>query len=229
MTQMHIYATAIRVLAKGYLHISLITPLKLKEILSEVQLAIRKTNPDYDLVIDKLLLFYDMKLVTFGIDKERNLTIQCPVCIQLHITTSNIISNMNCASSNHISEQTGTLSYTHLQIDKQYRALNSETYITIRHQQLRTCKRIGYEFYCEELCGKTEVQIQLQKHNIFQPKFRNHCYVRQCKLAFTFSARSNLTKLCRGHLLHFIYIALGLQNPAHIQGSPFFTSLRWNN
>ena len=42
-------------------------------------------------------------------------------------------------------------SYTHLQIDKPYIALNSETYITIRQQELRTCKRIGYEFYCEEL------------------------------------------------------------------------------
>ena len=42
-------------------------------------------------------------------------------------------------------------SYTHPQIDKPYIALNSETYITIRQQELRTCKRIGYEFYCEEL------------------------------------------------------------------------------
>ena len=30
-------------------------------------------------------------------------------------------------------------------------ALNSETYITIRQQELWMCKRIGYEFYCEEL------------------------------------------------------------------------------
>ena len=42
-------------------------------------------------------------------------------------------------------------SYTQLQTDKPYIALNSETYITIRQQELRTCKRIGYEFYCEEL------------------------------------------------------------------------------
>ena len=52
ITQLHIYTTAIRVLANGYLPISLITSLKLKEILDEVKLAIRNTNPDYDLVID---------------------------------------------------------------------------------------------------------------------------------------------------------------------------------
>ena len=32
-----------------------------------------------------------------------------------------------------------------------YIALNSETYISIMQQELRTCKRIGYEFYCKEL------------------------------------------------------------------------------
>ena len=69
VTQLCIYSTAIRVLAKGYLPISLITPLKLKEILSEVEIAIRKTNPDYDLVIETLHLYYNMKLETFGIDK----------------------------------------------------------------------------------------------------------------------------------------------------------------
>ena len=39
----------------------------------------------------------------------------------------------------------------HLYVNKPYIALNSETYISIRQQELRTCKRIGYEFYCEEL------------------------------------------------------------------------------
>ena len=36
-------------------------------------------------------------------------------------------------------------------VKKPYIALNSETYINIHHQELATCKRIGYEFYCEEL------------------------------------------------------------------------------
>ena len=30
-------------------------------------------------------------------------------------------------------------------------ALNSETYISLRQQEWRSCKRFGYEFYCEEL------------------------------------------------------------------------------
>ena len=69
ITQLHIYATAIRLLANGYLPILLITPLKLKDILNEVKVAMRKTNPDYDLVIDRLHLYYDMKLVTLVLIK----------------------------------------------------------------------------------------------------------------------------------------------------------------
>ena len=39
-------------------------------------------NPDYDIVIKRLHLYYDMKLVTFGIDRDKNLIIQFPVFIQ---------------------------------------------------------------------------------------------------------------------------------------------------
>ena len=38
----------------------------------------------------------------------------------------------------------------HLQVGRSYIALTSETYITIRQQELHTCRRIGYELYCEE-------------------------------------------------------------------------------
>ena len=48
-------------------------------------------------------------------------------------------------------KNTQAQSYTHLQVNRPYTALNSETYITIRQQELRTCKRTGYEFYCQEL------------------------------------------------------------------------------
>ena len=42
-------------------------------------------------------------------------------------------------------------SYTWIRIDKPYIALNPDTYISIQSEELRTCKRIGYEYYCEEL------------------------------------------------------------------------------
>ena len=82
ITQLHIYAAALRILAKEYLPISLITPLKLKENLIEARNTVQKTNPDYDLVTKRLHPYYDMKLVTFGIDHNKNLIVQFPVFIQ---------------------------------------------------------------------------------------------------------------------------------------------------
>ena len=42
-------------------------------------------------------------------------------------------------------------SYTQLKIDKLYIALNTETYITLHSQELNMCKKIGYEYYWEEI------------------------------------------------------------------------------
>ena len=58
-------------------------------------------------------MYYDMKLVTFGIDQERisHNTISS-IYSAIYATTSNIISNRNCTSSNHSSEHTGTFLYT---------------------------------------------------------------------------------------------------------------------
>ena len=82
ITQLHLYMKAVRILAKGYSPISLITPYKLQEIINSVKETLIKNNPDYDIVIKRLHLYYDMKLDTFGIDKDRNLIIQFPIFIQ---------------------------------------------------------------------------------------------------------------------------------------------------
>ena len=50
-----------------------------------------------------------------------------------------------------VAKNTKANSYTEILVKKPYIALNSETYINIHQQELATCKRIGYEFYCEEL------------------------------------------------------------------------------
>ena len=151
ITQLHIYASAVRILAKGYLTISLVTPSKLKEILNEVKTAILKNNPGYDLVIYRLHLYYNMQLVTFGIVKDKNLIIPFPVFIKAFTQQPLMLYQLETVPVPIIDQNTHAQFYTLLQVNKPYIALNSETYVSIRQQQLRTCKRIGYEFYCEEL------------------------------------------------------------------------------
>ena len=150
ITQLGIYITSIRILAQGYLPISLITPSKLRGIFNDAKIAVRKTNLDYDLVIDRLHLCYDMLLVTFGINKDKNLIVQFPVFIQPYTQQPMILYQIETVLVLIIDQNTQAQSYTHLQVNKPYIALNSDTYISIRQQELRTCKRIGYEFYCEE-------------------------------------------------------------------------------
>ena len=120
ITHLCIYATSIRVLANGYLPISLITPSELREILNYIKLAVRKTNPDYDLVKDRLHLYYDMKLVTLDIDKERNLIIQFPVFIQLYTQQPPILYQIETVPVPIIDKNIQAQSYTHLQINKPY-------------------------------------------------------------------------------------------------------------
>ena len=81
------YSKAIIILSKGYLPITLIMPSKLEAILQQVQLAITKTNQDYEIVLNRLYLYYNMKLVMFGIDYQKNLIIQFPIFIQPYTQT----------------------------------------------------------------------------------------------------------------------------------------------
>ena len=135
ITQLSIYASAIRILGKGYLPNTLITPVKLKEILNEVRKTLQITNPNYDLVIDRLHLYYDMYLVTFGIDKDKNLIVQFPVFIQPYTKQPLVLYQLETVPVPILDQNDKAHSYTYLQVKKPYIALNSETYISLRQQE----------------------------------------------------------------------------------------------
>ena len=151
ITQLQSYVSAIRVLAKGYLPTTLLTPSKLQGILAEVKKSLQHTNPDYTLVLERLHLYYDMQLVTFGIDKDVNLVIQFPVFIHPYTQKTLILYQLETVPVLILDTNTEAQSYTDLKIRKPYLAFNSETYISLTNQELRSCKKIGNEIYCEEL------------------------------------------------------------------------------
>ena len=114
ITQLHTYGSAIRILAKGYLPNSLIKPGKLQEILPEVKKTLQITNPDYDLVLDRLHIYYDMLLVTFSTDKDMNLVIQFPVFIQLYTQKPLILYHLETVPVPILDRNTKAQLYTHL-------------------------------------------------------------------------------------------------------------------
>ena len=149
--ELKLYSRAIRVLSKGYLPISLLPPSKLEKILSEVRIAIAKSNKDYYLVLTRLYLYYDIKLVTFGIDSHRSLIVQFPVFIQPYTQKRLVMYQIETVPVPILDENKQVHSHTELKIEKPHIVLNEETYITLCSQELKMCKRIGYEYYCDEL------------------------------------------------------------------------------
>ena len=79
-------------MAKGYLPISLITKLKLQESLTLVEETLTKTNPDYEIVIKRLHLYYDMKLVTSALTGKKFNPSVPNICATVYTTTINFIS-----------------------------------------------------------------------------------------------------------------------------------------
>ena len=149
--ELKMYSKAIRVLSKGYLPISLLPPSKLEKILKEVRIAIANSNKDYDLVLTRLYLYYDMKLVMFGIDNQRNLIVQFPVFVQPYTQKSLIMYQIETVPVPILDENKQVQSYNEIKIEKPYIALNREAYIMLHAQELKMCKKIRYEYYSEEL------------------------------------------------------------------------------
>ena len=65
-----------------------------------------------------------MKLVTFGIDSDRNLIVQFPVFIQSFTQQSLILYQIETVPVPVIDQNTQAHFYTHLQVDRLYMTLN---------------------------------------------------------------------------------------------------------
>ena len=103
------------------------------------------------MVLNRLYLYYDKKLVTFGINQDKNVIIQFPVFVAPYMLTRLTLYQVETVPVPVLDMNDRAQSYTQLKIIKPYIALNDEMYISLRSQELNTCKRIGYEYFCEEL------------------------------------------------------------------------------
>ena len=62
------FLSAVRILSKGYLPASLFPPTILHRIISNALQMVQRKNPDYVLMIKHVTEYYDMKMVTFGVN-----------------------------------------------------------------------------------------------------------------------------------------------------------------
>ena len=77
--------------------------------------------------------------------------VQFPVFMQLYTQKRLIMYQIKTVPVPILDENEQANSYIELKIEKPYIALNEETYITLRTQELKMCRKIGYEYYCKEL------------------------------------------------------------------------------
>ena len=77
--------------------------------------------------------------------------VQFPVFVQPYTQKRLIMYQIETVPVLILDENEQAYSYTELKIEKPYIALNEETYITLHTQELKMCKKIGYEYYCKEL------------------------------------------------------------------------------
>ena len=92
-----------------------------------------------------------MKLIMFGIDYPKNLIIQFPMFIKPYTQIKLTLYQVETVQVPILDANNKIQSYTQLKIEKPSMALNDETYISICLQELNNCKKIGYEYFCEEL------------------------------------------------------------------------------
>ena len=76
------FIDALVILNTGHLPITLILPTQLEHMLKEVKEALRKKNPNYNLLFPDLYYYYDKILVIFDCAKDFNLLLQFPVFIE---------------------------------------------------------------------------------------------------------------------------------------------------
>ena len=142
---------AVATLSKGYLPPQLFPPSRLKEISDKALQVVHRKNPDYVLAVPHLTHYYDMKLVTFGIDSCRNLIITFPIFVQSYHNVPMVLYEIETVKVPIKDTNYQANSYSEVMIRKPYIAVNKDYYIQLRIQELRMCKYIRHVFYCEEL------------------------------------------------------------------------------
>ena len=90
----------------------------------QTRTALAKTNKDYDLVLNRLYLYYDMKLVTFGIDNQKNLIIKFPVFVQSYTQTKLTLYQIETVPIPILDANDKAQSYNQLKVEEPYIAVN---------------------------------------------------------------------------------------------------------
>ena len=145
------FLSAVRILSKGYLPASLFSPTILCRITSNALQMVQKKNPDYILMIKHVTEYYDMKMVTFGVNDGEELVVAFPVFVQDNTRESMTLYELETVKVPITDTNLVANSYTEVETSNPYIAFNNDYCIQLCIPELHMCKQIWHSYYCEEL------------------------------------------------------------------------------
>ena len=142
---------SIAILSKGYLPPQLFPPTTLVDISQKAIAMIKSRNPDYVLALPHITDYYDMRLVTFGLDDQERLVVCFPIFIKDIKKEPMTLYQLETVKVPINDRNKKADSYTEVTVTKPYLASNRDYYIQLVLPELVMCKKIRRTHYCEEL------------------------------------------------------------------------------
>ena len=169
------FLSAVRILSKGYLPASLFPPTILRRITSNALQMVQKKNPNYVLTIKHFTEYYDMKMVTFGVNDGEELVVAFPVFVQDHTRESMTLYELETVKVPITDTNLAANSYTEVETSKPYIAFNNDYYIQLRIPELCMCKQIWHSYYCEVMCKQIWHSYYCEELFLVKHKSKHSC------------------------------------------------------
>lgn len=174
-------------LSQGYLPSELFPPSTLHRLTAQVLKAVKKSHKEYSLAIEQLGNYYDMKLVTLAVEPEtHSLLITFPIFIQPYRNQPLALYEIETVKVPIPDENEAADSYSEVTVQKPYIAVNKDFYIQLRIEELRMCKKIKFEYYCEELFLVKHKTVQTCESALYYNK-DNSSIIAACSFNYFFN------------------------------------------
>ena len=151
IAEVRLLLRSIATLSKGYLPPQLFSPTDLVKISLSALSMIQKRHPDYVLAIPQASSYYDMRLVTFGVDDENRLVVCFPIFVKDYSREAFTLYQIETVPVPIVDTNLEANSYSQAMVNKPYIATNDDYYIQLVMEELFMCKQIKQIYFCEEI------------------------------------------------------------------------------
>ena len=151
ISELRLLLRSIAILSRGYLPPQLFSPTDIVRIPQAALKMVKQGHPDYVLAIPQASSYYDMRLVTFGIDEENRLVVCFPIFVKDFSRKSMTLYQIETVPVPIVDRNLEANSYSQAKMQKPYITTNADYYVQLEMEELFMCKQISHIYFCEEL------------------------------------------------------------------------------